>query len=172
MKFAIRSLLNQRFISADDEMTVEYQGEEHSGKTPSRPLQAVAARVGPPAEFELLVQDEAGEWIPFDPSASTAPPDPILTPAIDPIDGIWPPPEGTIHVRPPDYATTNVTEVRRQLRWSLWVAESSDDESYWMRVIVLAPEEGHTPGWTDDSYWADRIKVGDGAGSGYRWPPT
>lgn len=172
MKFAIRSLLNQQFVSADDQMTVEYQEQEYSGGTPTRPLQATAARVGPAAEFELLVQDDAGEWIPFDPSPTAAPPDPILTPAIDPIDGIWPPPEGTIHVRPPDYATTNVTEVRRELRWSLWAAESSDDESYWMRVIVLQPEEGHPPGWTDDAYWFNAIKAGDGAGSGYRWPAT
>jgi len=168
MKIALRSLLNQQFVSADDEMTVTYEDQEYTGGSPTRPLQARAALVGPAAEFELLTQNEAGEWVPL-----VLPTDgPILTPKIDPIEGIWPPPEGTIHVRPPDYATINTTEVRRQLRWALWVAESSDDESYWMRVIVLAPEEGHTPGWTDDSYWADRIKVGDGAGSGYRWPPT
>jgi hypothetical protein len=170
MKIALRAL-NQQFVSAEDTITVEYQDEQYTGGAPTRPLQATLARVGPAAEFELMVQDEAGEWVPYSPPAAV-PPDPILTPAIDPIDGIWPPPEGTIHVRPPDYATTNVPEVRRQLRWALWVAESSDDESYWMRVIVLAPEEGHTPGWTGDTYWADRVKAGDGAGSGYRWPPT
>lgn len=120
--------------------------------------------VGAEETFELTVLE--GEL------PEPVPPDPLLTPDIDPIDGIWPPPSGTLRVRPPDFATRNVTEVRRQLRWALWVANSNDDETYWMRVIVIAPEEGHTPGWTADTYWADRIAIGDGAGKGYTWPPT
>jgi len=176
MKIALRSLANQQFVSADDTITVEYQGEPYSGGAPTRPLQAHKPRIGPWEELELLMQDAAGNWVPFafpePPVPVTPTPTPPVIERVDPIDGTWPPPATRPRVRPPDFATTNVTEVRRQLRWSLWVSNSSDDESYWMRVIVLNPEPGHTPGWTADTYWADRVEAGDGAGKGYRWPAT
>lgn len=98
------------------------------------------------------------------------PPVPVPT-RIDPIYGVWPPPTGTPCVRPPDVATTEPTECLRQLRWALWVADSSDSESGWMGYIFDTAREGHAKGWTSDPYWADKIAVGDGAGKGYVWPP-
>jgi hypothetical protein len=64
-----------------------------------------------------------------------------------------------------------VEAVRERVRWALWNWQSSDDESYWMNQIVLAPERGHTPGWVADDYWYDKIARGDGVGRGYVWPP-
>lgn len=119
-------------------------------------LRADRDEIGIGEEFELVL---------LDPPAPPPPPD------IDPIDGIWPPPEGTPRVRPPDVYSIDETEVTRELRWALWAADSSDDESYWLNAILLDPEPGHTPGWTDDSYWADKIAAGDGAGEGYVFPP-
>lgn len=108
--------------------------------------------IGPGETFELIDLD---------------PPPPAI---IDPIDGTWPPPVGTPRVRPPDVATTDPTECLRQLRWALWVADSSDNESGWMGYIFDTAGEGHAKGWTSNSYWADKIAAGDGAYQGYAWP--
>ena len=118
-------------------------------------------------------RQDAGPWESFELEGFDFPVPPVPpTPThIDPIDGIWPPPPGTPKTRPPDVATTNPTEVKRQLRWSLWVADSNDDESYWMNAIVLTPEPGHPPGWTNDPYCFEKVKAGDGASKGYVWPP-
>ena len=120
----------------------------------------------------LQFRDDVGEWETLDVVNLDPTPVPPPTPTIDPITGIWPPPEGTPRVRPPDVASVDQTEVTRELRWALWAADSSDDESYWLNTILLKPEPGHTPGWTNDDYWFLKIDAGDGAGRGYRWPPT
>ncbi len=172
MRIALKALANEKYVCADDSITITYQGT-HTAPASSRPLQANRDGIGQWETFELMMQDATGAWVPFAfPEPPTpVPPTPVPpTPVIDPITGIWPPPVGTQKVRPPDVATTDHIEVKRQLRWSLWVANSSDDESYWMNAIVLNPEPGHTPGWTADDYWYQKIAVGDGAGKGYVWP--
>jgi hypothetical protein len=82
----------------------------------------------------------------------------------------WPPAPGTHPPPPANIATTDVDDVRERVQYWLWASDSNDDESYWMDAIVLDPEPGHTPGWTADSYWTDKIKAGDGVGKGYVWP--
>lgn len=69
--------------------------------------------------------------------------------------------------QPPDIATTDPQEVTARVRWWLQEADSSDSEMYWMDAILYDPEPGHTPGWTADSYWSDKIMAGEGAGLGY-----
>ncbi len=125
---------------------------------------------GPWEEFEIegLVFPEpapipAPTPIPV-PGPAPAPPMP-LPPAVS-----WPPAVGMHPAAPPHIATVDVEANRARVRYWLWFHDSSDDESYWMKAIVLDPEPGHTPGWTADSYWADKIAAGDGVGKGYVWP--
>lgn len=93
-----------------------------------------------------------------------------LDPTPPPPPAIWPPAAGTHPPMPPDINTVVYDEVLERVRWALWNANSSDDESYWMGVIIVHPE--HTPGWTDTGYWrTDKIDKGDGVGGGYVWPP-
>ncbi len=82
----------------------------------------------------------------------------------------WPPAPGTHPPKPPNIVTTDVEACRERVRWGLWNWNSNDDESYWMNAIVLNPEPGHQPGWTEDDYWYNKIAVGDGVGKGYVWP--
>ena len=111
----------------------------------------------------------------FQTGAALPPPRPvgrtIPTGPAGPSIGGWPPAPGTRPPKPPNIVTVDVEEVRARVRWGLWNWQSSDDESYWMNQIVLAPERGHTPGWVSDDYWYDKIARGDGVGRGYVWPP-
>lgn len=137
-------------------------------KTAHGYLSAQPAAPGGTARWQY--RKEAGAWETFDldgfefplPPAPPVPP----TPPVD----TWPPPTGTHPQKPPNIVTVDVEECRKRVRWGLWNWQSDDDESYWMKAIVLDPEPGHTPGWVIDDYWYDKIKVGDGVGKGYVWP--
>lgn len=111
----------------------------------------------------LEYRDVAGPWEHIDLEGFELPKPVQPTPA-------WPPGPHDSPVQPPDIATTDVEQVRARVRWALWLYDSEDDESYWMDAIVLKPEPGHTPGWTVDSYWREKIGNGDGVGRGYVWP--
>jgi hypothetical protein len=160
MKIALRAAANGMLVCADDTLGGQYQ--------PSRALQANRDQAVPGGweTFDLLMQDETGAWVPF------AFPAPTPTPTPEPPSAdTWPPPPGVYPPMPPNIQTVDVEECLERVRWHLWDANSNDDESYWMNVIVLNPEEGHTPGWTADSYWGDWIHRGEGVGKGYVWPP-
>ncbi len=120
-------------------------------------------------------RDEAGPWeeLEIEGLEFPAPPVPVPTPDQEPQTppaDVWPPTAGTHPPKPPNIVTTDVEECRRRVRWGLWHWQSNDDESYWLKAIVLAPEPGHTPGWVSDDYWYDKIAAGDGVGKGYVWP--
>jgi len=139
-------------------------------KTAHGYLSAQPAPPGMPVVWQY--RDVAGEWETFelDGFECPKPPDPPPPDTVDPINGIWPPPVGYPRERPPDLATVDPTEVLRQLRWALWVADSSDDESAWMGYIFDTAGEGHQKGWVSDDYWYQKIANGDGSGRGYAWP--
>lgn len=163
---------NNKFLCANDNV--------RGIPAPERPI--FANRKGADAweTFRIYARGQDGVFVPLEvviaemiaTAIAVLEPKPPAPGMIDPIDGVWPPPEGTPRVRPPDVATTDPVECRRQLRWALWVANTNDNESYWMDAIVLNPEKGHAPGWVNDPYWYGLIAQGNGAGLGYLWPPT
>lgn len=115
----------------------------------------------------IQYRDQAGPWEEIDLEGFECPKPPEPTP---PPPDQWPPAPGTHPPKPPNIVTTDVEACRERVRWGLWNWNSNDDESYWMNAIVLNPEPGHTPGWTADDYWYDKIAAGDGVGAGYVWP--
>jgi len=113
----------------------------------------------------LQFRDEVGPWETWDLQNL----DP--TPVPPPTPGTWPPTAPPWPPQPANIATTDEALVLERVQWWLWHTNSSDDQTYWMRVILLDPEPGHAPGWTADDYWSLKISAGDGVGEGYVWPP-
>lgn len=62
-------------------------------------------------------------------------------------------------VTPVNIQTADPSKVEFFVTWWLLklYANSPDQNIYWMNAIVLNPEPGHTPGWTADTYWPDKM---------------
>jgi len=161
MKIALRAGANGMLVSADDQLGGQYQ--------PTRPLQANRDMAVPGGweTFDLLMQDAAGNWVPFAFPAAPPTPEPAPPTGYDPnVRQPWPRP------MPPDINTADELEVTNRVDWCLQSFNSSDDRSYWVDVIMGRKEELHQIGWTADGYWrTEKMAYGEGNGKGYVWPP-
>jgi hypothetical protein len=72
MRIALRSCSNNKVVSAQDQVA--------GTPTPDRPLVANTDAVGAWEQFDVLVQDASGAWIPYDPAPAPGPVPPDPTP--------------------------------------------------------------------------------------------
>jgi hypothetical protein len=156
MKIALRAIANAKAVSMWDSPYTLIANRDH---------------IGPGEEFEMLMQQGDGSWVPFAFPEPPPPPETVVPPTTptgyDPaVRQPWPRP------MPPDIDTADELEVTNRVDWCLQSFNSSDDRSYWVNVIMGRLEELHQIGWTADGYWrTEKMAYADGNGQGYVWPP-
>lgn len=93
---------------------------------------------------------------------------PVATPVVIVIPPIVIPPivVAPSPVPPPNIQTADPALVLIRVSWWLTYFNQNTPANvdYWMGVIqgTLYPAEAHTPGWTADSYWPDKMRAGYG----------
>lgn len=65
------------------------------------------------------------------------------------------------NVVPENIQTVDIAQVSLRIKYWLTYCnvDNQADEDYWLGIVMdTLYHEGHTPGWTADSYWPDLIK--------------